>query len=81
MKTLHTMLRKDAGLLAQNLVRSELLSEPGVMTVSFESGRTRLSVEYDSAVVNDSRLMLIIRRYGVCAEPPPPRGGAPLGDG
>ena len=75
------MLRKDTGRLAQNLVRSELLSEPGVMTVSFESSRNRLSIEYDSAVVDDSRLMLIIRRYGVCAEPPPPRGGAPLSDG
>ncbi|RPI64448.1 MAG: hypothetical protein EHM50_00655 [Lysobacterales bacterium] len=75
------MLRKDTGRLAQNLVRSELLSEPGVMTVSFESSRNRLSIEYDSAVVDDSRLMLIIRRYGVCAEPPPPRRGAALGNG
>jgi hypothetical protein len=71
MKTIHTLLPEDAGRLTQNLVRSELLSERGVAAVSFASGRNLLSIEYDPAVVDDSRLMLIIRRYGMCPEAPP----------
>jgi hypothetical protein len=67
-KTIHTILRADAGRLAQNLVRSELLSHRGVMTVSFEASGDRISIEYDPAVVDDSTLMLIMRRYGVCPE-------------
>ena len=68
MKTIHTTLRADAGRLTQNLVRSELLSHRGVTNVSFEPGGDRISIEYDPAVVDDSTLMLIMRRYGVCPE-------------
>jgi hypothetical protein len=75
MKTFHAVLREDPGHLTQNLVRSELLSQPGVSSVSFEPDCNRVSIEYDPAIVDDSALMLIIRLYGVCPEPAPPRPG------
>ena len=74
MKTIHTILREDSGRLTNNLVRSELLSQHGVATVSFEPTHNRLSIEYDPAIVDDFTLMLIMRRYGVCPEPVAQRG-------
>jgi hypothetical protein len=79
MKTIHTVLREDFGRLTQNLVRSELLSQRGVATVSLEPGRNSISIEYDPAVVDDSTLTLIMRRYGICPEPAPQSTGAQLG--
>ena len=76
MKTIHTILREDAGRLTQNLVRSELLSQRGVTAVSFEPNRNSISIEYDPAIVDDSTLMLIMRLYGVCPEPASPQPGA-----
>ena len=81
MKTIHTVLREDFGRLTNNLVRSELLSQRGVSTVSFEPSHNRLSIEYDPAIVDDFTLMLIMRRYGVCPDPASPKHGAQLGDG
>ena len=75
MKTIHTVLTQDSGRLTQNLVRSELLSQRGVATVSFEPSRNCISIEYDPAIVHDSTLMLIMRLYGVCPEPDSPRPG------
>lgn len=69
MTIIHTLLKEDSGRLTQNLVRSELLSQRGVTTVSFEPDRKRLSIEYDPAVVDDSTLMMIMRRYGLGPEP------------
>jgi hypothetical protein len=69
MKIIHALLKEDAGSLTRNLVRSELHSQRGVTAVSFESDRNRLSIEYDPAVVDDSTLMLIMRRYGLSPEP------------
>jgi hypothetical protein len=81
MKTIQTILRADPGRLTQNLVRSELLSQRGVTTVSFEANGNRLSIEYDPAIVDDSTLMLIMRLYGVCPEPASLPHSAPHGDG
>ena len=81
MKTIHTILRQDAGRLTQNLVRSELLSQRGVAAVSFEPSRNSISIEYDPAIVDDSTLMLIMRLYGVCPEPALPRPGGHRDDG
>jgi len=69
LKTIQTVLRDDPGHLTQNLVRSELLSQRGVATVSFDSNCNRVSIEYDPAIVDGSTLMLIMRLYGVCPEP------------
>ncbi len=81
MKTIHTMLGRDPGRLTQNLVRSELLSQRGVTTVSFEPNRNCLSIEYDPAIVADSMLMMIMRRYGLGPEPVSSlQPGAPRGD-
>ena len=66
MKTLHTALREDVGRLARNLVRSELLSAGGVAEVTFESTPSGLTVKYDPAVIDDAKLLEIMRRYGVC---------------
>ena len=76
MKTLHTILRADAGRLTQNFVRSELLSQRGVRSVSFDPNCDRFSIEYDPAIIDESALLLIMRLYSVCPEPAP---GAPLG--
>lgn len=81
MKTFHTMLGRDPGRLTQNLVRSELLSQRGVTAVSFEPDRTGLSIEYDPAIVNDSTLTMIIRRYGLGPEPASLQPGVQRGDG
>jgi hypothetical protein len=80
MKAIHTILRADPGHLTQNLVRSELLSQRGVATVSFDPNCNRVSIEYDPAIVDDSTLMLIMRLYGVCPEPPSSPRGAALGN-
>jgi hypothetical protein len=58
-------------------VRSELLSETGVHAVLFESTRNGLSIEYDPAVIDGTRLVEIMCRYGVYPEslPPKPFGG------
>jgi hypothetical protein len=80
MKTIHTTLTQDSGRLTQNLVRSELLSQRGVATVSFEPNCNRISIEYDPAIVDDSTLMLIMRLYGVSPEPASPRSGGHLGN-
>ena len=66
MKTIDTVLKQDPGRLTQALVRSELLSQRGVSTVSFEPGRNLISIEYDPALVDDSTLMQIMRLYDVC---------------
>jgi hypothetical protein len=81
MKTIHTILREDSGRLTNNLVRSELLSQRGVATVSFEPTHNRLSIEYDPTIVDDFTLMLIMRRYGVCPEPAAQRQGPQRADG
>jgi len=73
MKTIHTILREDFGCLDRNLVRSELLSERGVTHVSFESIRNGLSIEYDPAIIDDSKLVEIMCRYGVFPEAVLPR--------
>ena len=68
MKTIYTILKEDVGRLAQNLLRSELLSERGVQNVSFETARNGVSIEYDPAIVDDSKLLEILGRYGVLPE-------------
>jgi len=69
MKTIHTVLREDFGRLDRNLIRSELLSEKGVHGVIFERSRNGLSIEYDPSVIDDSKLIEIMCRYGVYPEP------------
>lgn len=81
MKTIHTILREDFGLLDRNLVRSELLSERGVNQVSFETARNGLSIEYDPAIVDDSKLLEIMCRYGVFPAASSPCSNGQLADG
>lgn len=65
----------------RNLVRSELLSERGVKGVSFESTRNGLSIEYDPTIIDDSKLVEIMCRYGVFPEPVSRRPNGQLADG
>jgi hypothetical protein len=81
MKTIHTILREDFGRLDRNLVRSELLSERGVKDVSFESLRNGITIEYDPAIVDDSKLLEIMCRYGVFPEAVSPRHDGKLAAG
>jgi hypothetical protein len=81
MKTIHTILREDFGRLDRNLVRSELLSERGVKGVAFESVRNGLTIEYDPAIIDDSKLLAIMCRYGVFPEAAAPRPNGQLADG
>ena len=81
MKTIHTVLREDFGRLDRNLVRSELLSENGVTAVSFEAARNGLSIEYDPEIIDGSRLVEIMCRYGVYPEPISPRANGQRADG
>ena len=80
MKTIHTILKDDVGRLAQNLLRSELLSERGVQNVSFETARNGVSIEYDPAIVDDSKLLEILCRYGVLPESAAARRDGRLAD-
>lgn len=81
MNIIHAILREDFGRLDRNLVRSELLSERGVSNVYFESTRNGLSIEYDPAVIGDSKLLEIMCRYGVFPEPILLRPDDQLADG
>jgi hypothetical protein len=81
MKTIHTVLREDFGRLDRTLVRSELLSEKGVHDVSFEPSRNGLLIEYDPSIIDDTKLIEIMCRYGVYPEPISPRANGQLGDG
>jgi hypothetical protein len=81
MKTIHTILREDFGRLDRNLVRSELLSERGVKGVSFESLRNSLTIDYDPALIDDSKLLEIMCRYGVFPEAVSPRLNGKLAAG
>jgi hypothetical protein len=81
MKTIHTILREDFGRLDRTLVRSELLSEKGVHDVMFEQSRNGLSIEYDPSIIDDTKLIEIMCRYGVYPEPISSRANGPLGDG
>jgi hypothetical protein len=81
MKTIHTILREDFGLLDRNLVRSELLTENGVAAVSFEAARNGLSIEYDPALIDDSKLLEIMCRYGVFPEGVAAQPDGPVADG
>jgi len=78
MKTIQTILREDLGRLDRNLVRSELLAERGVKEVSFETARNGLSTDYDPAVVDDSKLLEIMCRYGVFPEASSPQPNGKL---
>ena len=81
MKTIHTVLREDFGQLDRNIVRSELLSEKGVHDVSFELSRNGLSIEYDPSIIDHTKLIEIMCRYGVYPEPISPRPNGQIGDG
>lgn len=81
MKTIHTVLREDFGRLDRNLVRSELLSERGVHGVSFEATRNGLSIEYDPEIIDSTKLVEIMCRYGVYPEPISPAPNGPRGGG
>ena len=76
MRTIHTILTEDVGLLDRTFVRSELMSERGVSDVSFGKDRNSLLVEYDPAIIDNLKLAYIMRRYGVVpvATPPSERG-------
>ena len=65
MKKIHAVLREDFGQLDRDLIRSELLSQEGVLIVSLESSRNGLTIEYDPARINDTKLIDIMCVYGV----------------
>jgi hypothetical protein len=69
MGTIHTVLREDFGPLDRDMVKSALMSERGVLGVSFEKPRNHLIIEYDPAIVNGRQLMAIMCRHGVLPEP------------
>jgi hypothetical protein len=79
-KTIHTILREDFGRLDRTLVRSELLSEKGVTGVAFEPARNGLLIEFDPTIVNDSKLVEIMCRYGVLESPSCPPCDVNLAD-
>src|SRR5687768_15865575 len=81
MKKIRTALREDFGQLDRDLVRSELLSQEGVLTVSLEPSRNGLTIEYDPAHINDTKLIEIMCLYGVYPEPVSTSGRAPATDG
>lgn len=71
MKVVHTTLREDFGLLDPRLVRSELLAEAGIASVSFEPAHG-LCIEYDPAILSERDLLDVFCRHGVYPEAVPP---------
>jgi hypothetical protein len=69
MTTVHTMLREDFGRLDRTQVGAELLAERGIKDVLYETQRNRLSIEYDPAIVDGTKLIDIMCRHGVYPEP------------
>jgi hypothetical protein len=57
------------------------LSEKGVRDVSFGRSRNNLSIEYDPLIIDDTKLIEIMCRYGVYPEPISPSVNGQLGDG
>lgn len=76
MKIVNTTLREDFGLLDPALVRTELLAEAGISSVSFEPAKHSLSIEYDPAVLSQRDLLDIFCRHGVYPEAVPARADA-----
>lgn len=69
MKTLHTILREDFGVLDPNLVRTELLAAAGVHEVAYEPGSKGLSIEYDPEILTPPKLLELVCRCGLYPDP------------
>ena len=82
MKIIRTVLREDYGLQDRGLVKTGLLGETGVYGVMDGPGEHCLSIEYDPAILDGAKLMLVMCRHGLCPDPGLPRNDRlPLGDG
>jgi GNAT superfamily N-acetyltransferase len=68
---------EDFGRLDRDVVSKELLAEPGINHVSFEEARNGLLIEYNPALVDDHRLLLLMCRHGVHSWAPPPAKSEP----
>ena len=69
MKTVHTILREDFGVLDANLIRTEILSATGVHNVAFEPACKGLAIDYDPAVLTPPKLFELMCRCGVYPAP------------
>jgi hypothetical protein len=82
MEIIRTVPRDDFGLLDRRLIKGGLLAETGVCGVTDGPGEHCLSIEYDSAILDETKLMLVMCRHGLCPDPGLPRNDRlPLDDG
>jgi hypothetical protein len=82
MSIVRTVLREDFGLLDRGLVKGGLLGEAGVCGVTDGPGEHCLSIEYDPATLDETKLLWVMCRHGLCPDANQPRIDAvPPGDG
>jgi hypothetical protein len=82
MNIIRTVLREDFGLLDRGLVKGGLLGETGVRGVTDGPGEHCLSIEYDPAILDETKLLWVMCRHGLCPDDGPLRMDAvPRGDG
>jgi hypothetical protein len=62
-------------------VAPDPLAIGGIHEVSFELSRNGPSIEYDPSIIDNTKLIEIMCRYGVYPEPISPRPNGQLGDG
>jgi len=73
-RAIETTLLEDYGTVDRQLIRRNLLTEPGITGVFYGPGDHSLRIEYDPAIVAGEKLLEILCRHGVSDEvvPPPP---------
>jgi hypothetical protein len=69
MKTIHTILRQDFGVLDPNMVRTQILATAGVRAVELEPARNGLAIEYDAEILTPPKLLDLMCLCGVYPAP------------
>ncbi|HJR70769.1 MAG TPA: hypothetical protein VKA43_12060 [Gammaproteobacteria bacterium] len=80
MKTIHTILRQDFGVLDPNLIRTQILAAAGVHAVELEPAHNGLAIEYDAEILTPPKLFDLLCLCGVYPAPQGPSSDAPTRD-
>jgi hypothetical protein len=69
MTIVHAVLCEDYGRLDAKAIRNELMAESGIRDVRCEPARNRLLIEYDPALLKYDRLVELMCRHALIADP------------
>jgi hypothetical protein len=79
-KTIHTILRQDFGVLDANLIRTQMLAAAGVHAVDLDPAHNGLAIEYDAEILTPPKLFELLCRCGLYPDPQSPSSDAPASD-